>query len=89
MNMGILNKGSIKKKFDKKIHKEEVSKEAKEQAHYMKGDVKNVVGELTTKESSVMKNDAIEIIHSEQKNQKSWRELRKHLINGLKMEEQN
>jgi hypothetical protein len=28
--MKILNKGSIKKKFDKKIHKDEISKEAKE-----------------------------------------------------------
>ena len=72
MNMKILNKGSIKKKFEKKIHKEEVSKEAKEQAHYMKGDVKNVVGELKTKESIVMKNDAIAILHSGHKNQKSF-----------------
>ena len=72
MNMGILNKGSIKKKFGKKIHKEELSKEAKEEIHYMKGDLKDIGKQLKTKESIVSKNDAIAILHSGNKNQISF-----------------
>ena len=72
MNMGILNKGSIKKKFDKKIHKEELSKEAKEEIHYMKGDLKNIGKQLKTKDSIVIKNDAIAILHNGLKNQISF-----------------
>ena len=72
MNMGILNKGSIKKKFEKKIHKEQLSKEAKEDIHYMKGDLKDIGKQLKTKESIVIKNDAIAILHSGLKNQISF-----------------
>ena len=72
MNMGILNKGSIKKNFEKKIHKDELSKEAKEEIHYMKGDIKDIGKQLKTKESIATKNDAIAILHSGNKNQKSF-----------------
>ncbi len=70
--MKILNKGSIKKKFDKKIHKDEISKEAKEDIHYMKGDLKDLGKQLKTKDSIVTKNDAIAILHSGNKNQISF-----------------
>jgi hypothetical protein len=43
--MGILNKvkkDSTKKTFDEKILKEEISKETKEEIHYLKGDVKDI-----------------------------------------------
>ena len=72
MNMRILNKGSIKKKFEKKIHKEELSKEAKEDIHYLKGDMKDIGKQFKTKESIVIKNDAIAVLHSGPKNQKSF-----------------
>jgi len=75
MNMGILNKvnkGSLKKKFEKKIHKEQLSKEAKEDIHYMKGDIKDLGKQLKTKESIVIKNDAFVILHSGPKNQQSF-----------------
>ena len=81
--MKILNKGSIKKKFDKKIHKEELSKEAKEEIHYMKGDLKDLGKQLKTKESIVLKNDALVILHSGPKNQPSFlSEFEKHTREG-------
>jgi len=70
--MKIFKKGSIKKNFDKKIHKEELSKEAKEDIHYMKGDLKDLGKQLKTKDSIVTKNDAIAILHSGNKNQISF-----------------
>jgi len=70
--MKILNKGSIKKKFDKKIHKEELNKEAKEDIHYLKGDMKDFRKQLKTKEAIVIKNDAIAILHNGLKNQMSF-----------------
>ncbi len=73
--MGILNKvkkGSLKKSFDKKIHKEEISQETKEEMHYLKGDIKNLRKKLTTKDSLVMKNDAVAILHSGPKNHESF-----------------
>jgi len=75
MNMKILNKvnkGLIKKNFEKKIHKDQLSKEAKEEIHYMKGDLKDLRKQLKTKESIVLKNDALAILHSGEKNQKSF-----------------
>ena len=58
--------------FDKKLHKEELSEEAKEDIHYMKGDLKDFRKQLKTKESIVTKNDTIAILHSGNKNQKSF-----------------
>ena len=70
--MKILNKGSIKKNFDKKIHKEGISKEAKEDIHYLKGGLKDIGKQLKTKDSIVIKNDAVAILHSGLKNQESF-----------------
>lgn len=76
--VGILNKVkkepsvSLKKNVDGKISKEMVSKEAKEEIHYMKGDIKDLGKQLKTKESIVVKNDAFAILHSGLKNQKSF-----------------
>ncbi len=74
--MGILNK--IKKEatdslnVDEKISKEQFSKEAKDDIHYLKGDIKDLGKQLRTKESVVIKNDALAILHSGTKNQKSF-----------------
>ncbi len=76
--MGILNKVkkgttvSFKKNMVGKISKKKVSDEAKEEIHYMKGDIKDLGKQLKTKESIVLKNDAIAILHSGLKNQKSF-----------------
>ncbi len=47
-----------------KISKKKVSDETKEEIHYMKGDIKDLGKQLKTKESIVLKNDAITILHS-------------------------
>ena len=73
--MGILNKvkkGSMKKRFEKKIHKDEINKEAKEEFHYLKGGVKDIRKKLTTKGSLVLKNDVFAILHSGPKNYESF-----------------
>ena len=73
--MGILNKikkGSTKERFDKKIHKEEISKETKEEIHYLKGNVKDIRKKLKTKDSLVLKNNALAILHSGPKNYESF-----------------
>ena len=76
--MGLLNKvrksttDTLKKNSSKKISKEEVSKETKEEIHYLKGDLKDLRKQIRTKESIVVKNDALAILHSGQKNQKSF-----------------
>jgi hypothetical protein len=76
--MGVLNKikkrttDPIKKNIDGKITKEKVSDEAKEEIHYMKGDIKDLGKQLKTKDSVVVKNDAFAILHSGPKNQKSF-----------------
>ena len=73
--MGILNKvkkDSMKKNFEKKIHKDEITKEAKEDIHYLKGDVKDIKKQLTTKDSLVIKNEVFSILHSGQKNYESF-----------------
>jgi len=74
--MGILKK--IKKEVtdtlnvDEKISKKQFSKETKEDIHYLKGDIKDLGKQLRTKESVVIKNDALAILHSGTKNQKSF-----------------
>ena len=74
--MGLLDK--IKKEtaesldVDEKISKKEFQQEAKDDIHYLKGDVKNLAKQLRTKESVVIKNDAFAILHSGAKNQKSF-----------------
>jgi len=73
--MGILNKvkkGSMKNRFDKKFHKEEIDKEAKEEFHYLKGDLKDIRKKLKTKDSLVLKNDAFAMLHSGPKNYESF-----------------
>lgn len=73
--MGILNKvkkNPMKKSFDKKIHKEEIDKEAKEEFHYLKGDLKDIRKKLKTKDSLVLKNDAFAMLHSGPKNYESF-----------------
>jgi len=55
-----------------KITKEEVSGEAKEEIHYLTGDVKDLRKQIRTKESIVVKNDSFAVLHSGQKNQKSF-----------------
>ena len=76
--MGLLNKvkkgttGTIKKNDDGKISTEQVSKDAKEELHYMKGDLKDFGKQLKTKDSIVLKNDAYVILHSGPKNQQSF-----------------
>ena len=73
--MGILNKvkkGSTKESFDKKIHKEEISKESKEEIQYLKGNVKDIRKKLKTKDSLVLRNDALAILHSGPKNYESF-----------------
>lgn len=73
--MGILNKvkkNSMKKSFDKKIHKEEINKQTKEEFHYLKGDVKDIRKKLKTKDSLVLKNEAIAMLHSGPKNYESF-----------------
>jgi hypothetical protein len=73
--MGILNKvkkGSTKKSFEGKIHKEEISKESKEQIHYLKGNVKDIKKQMQTKDSLVLKNEALAILHSGPKNYESF-----------------
>ena len=52
--------------------KKETSKEAKEEIHYMKGDIKDLGKQLKTKESIVIKNDAFAVLHSGPKNQQSF-----------------
>lgn len=74
--MGILNR--VKKgttnplKKSPKVSKEQVSEEAKEEIHYMKGDILDLRKQIRTKESIVVKNDAFAVLHSGQKNQKSF-----------------
>ena len=74
--MGLLDK--IKKEaadtynVDEKISKKEIKQEAKDDIHYLKGDIKNLGKQLRTKESVVIKNDAFAILHSGAKNQKSF-----------------
>jgi len=76
--MGLLNKvkkgttGTLKKNVDGNISKDQVSKEAKEEIHYMKGDLKDLGKQLKTKEAIVLKNDALVILHSGPKNQQSF-----------------
>ena len=73
--MGILNKGKkdpTKKSFEEKIHKEEISNEAKEEIHYLKGNVKDIKKQLKTKDSLVLKNEALAILHSGPKNHESF-----------------
>lgn len=73
--MGILNKvkkDSTKKSFDEKIHKEEIGKEGKEQIHYLKGNVKDIKKQMQTKDSLVLKNEALAILHSGPKNYESF-----------------
>ena len=73
--MGILNKvkkDSMKKRFDKKIHKDEINKEAKEEFHYLKGNIKDIRKQMKTKDSLVLKNDALAILHSGPKNYESF-----------------
>ena len=73
--MGILNKikkGTTKESFDKKIHKEDINKEAKEEIHYLKGNVKDIRKQLKTKDSLVLKNEALAILHSGPKNYESF-----------------
>ena len=76
--MGLLSKvkkgatGTIKKNGDGKISTDQVSKDAKEELHYMKGDLKDFGKQLKTKESIVLKNDAYVILHSGPKNQHSF-----------------
>jgi len=76
--MRILNKikkgttDALEKEASVKISKEQVSKEAKEEIHYLTGDVKDLRKQIRTKESIVVKNDALAILHSGQKNQKSF-----------------
>ncbi len=62
----------LKKNAGAKITKEQVSKGAKEEIHYMKGDLKDLGKQLKTKESIVLKNDAFVILHSGPKNQQSF-----------------
>ena len=75
--MGLLNKvrksttDTLKKNSTKKISKE-VSKETKYEIHYLKGDLKDLGKQIRTKKSIVVKNDALVILHSGQKNQKSF-----------------
>ena len=87
--MDLLNKvkkgatGITKKNVDGKINKEQVSKEAKEEIHYMKGDLKDLGKQLKTKESIVLKNDAVVILHSGPKNQQSFlSEFEKQTMEG-------
>jgi len=76
--MGILNKvkkgttDTFKKNVDGKITKEKVGKGAKEEIHYMKGNIKDLGKQLKTKESIVIKNDAFVVLHSGPKNQQSF-----------------
>ena len=76
--MGLLNRVkkdatvTIKKNGDGKVSKEQLSKDAKEEIHYMKGDLKDFGKQLKTKESIVLKNDAFVILHSGPKNQQSF-----------------
>ena len=46
--------------------------EAKEEIHYLTGDIKDLRKQVRTKESIVVKNDAFAVLHSGQKNQKSF-----------------
>ena len=62
----------LKKNAGAKITKEQVGKDAKEEIHYMKGDLKDFRKQLKTKESIVLKNDAFVILHSGPKNQQSF-----------------
>ena len=48
------------------------NKEAREEIHYMKGNLKDFKKQLKTKESIVLKNDAYVILHSGPKNQQSF-----------------
>ena len=73
--MGILNKvkkNTTKENPDKKIHKEGISGEAKEEIHYLKGNVKDIKKQLKAKDSLVSKNDALAILHSGPKNYESF-----------------
>lgn len=73
--MGILNKvkkNTTKENFDKKTHKEGISGEAKEEIHYLKGNVKDIKKQLKAKDSLVSKNDALAILHSGPKNYESF-----------------
>ncbi len=64
--------GFFKKNVKGKVSKEQVSKEVKEDIHYMKGDLKDLGKQLKTKESIVLKNDAFVVLHSGPKNQQSF-----------------
>ena len=69
--MGFLNK--VKKSTSSITSKEDkVSKEAKEEAHHLKSDMKYLAKQMKTEESVVTKNDAFAILHSGPKNQKSF-----------------
>ena len=76
--MGILNKikkgttDAPKKNVDDKMSKEQVSKAVEEDIHYMKDEIKGFGKQLRTKESIVVKNEIIAILHSGIKNQKSF-----------------
>jgi len=73
--MGILNKvkkNDTKENFDKKIHKEGINGEAKEEIHYLKGNVKDIKKQIKTKDSLVFKNEALAILHSGPKNYESF-----------------
>ena len=73
----------LKKNTDGKMSKEQVSNDAKEEIHYMKGDLKDLGKQLKTKESVVLKNDALVILHSGPKNQPSFlSEFEKHTREG-------
>jgi len=76
--MGLLNKvrksttDTLKKNSSKKISKGGISEEAKDEIHYLTGDIKDLRKQVRTKESIVVKNDAFAVLHSGQKNQKSF-----------------
>jgi hypothetical protein len=74
--MGLFKKvkkeSTTPKHIEGKITAEQVSKEAREEIHYMKGNLKDFKKQLKTKESIVLKNDAYVILHSGPKNQQSF-----------------
>ena len=90
--MGIFNKikkGSTdvpKKNVDGKKSTEQLSEEAKEEIHYMKGDILDLRKQMRTKESIVVKNEIIAVLHSGQKNQQSFlNEFEKLTKEGYKL----
>ena len=71
--MGLL--GKVKKgttELTSKNTSDKVSKEAKEEIHYMKSDIKDLGKQLKTKEAVVVKTDSYGILHSGPKNQESF-----------------